>query len=688
MLQQPEVESRTIEPPSGTGMKNVPQPAYDSAGRPTTRWVRRHGWGGWLRRLRAGAVELTAVAPRRRYWGTRFARRARWLLALVAVGSLGIGLWWTIGPRRTRADRNPGHVIGEFALVDVRTGRLHRLSDHRGRVVVVVFMGTSCPVGELYLPRLSALSKHFEARVDFLAINSNESESMEDVAEHARRSRVCFPVLKDPENRVADQLLAERTCEALVIDRGCRLRYRGAVDDQYGLGTRRDSPARNYLTDAINAVLSGRTVAPETTHVVGCPIERAVPPRAQRRLARQGPSAPQGNPLQRGESRSRARLDIVPVTYASHVAPILHARCATCHRPSQVAPFSLLTYNDARRWASSIAEVVTECRMPPWHADPRYGHFANDRSLSADERSLLLTWVEHGTPPGDLAQAPRAPAFSEGWSIGTPDVVFEMPEAFVVQAEGTLPIQRFHITPHFTSDLWIQAAEARPGDRAVVHHICVYIDEHAMGSPRKPADENFLVAYTPGDMPSVYPPGVAKKLPRGADLIFEVHYTPIGRARFDRSAVGIITCKETPHHLAATHGIALWSLRIPPRDPDHVARASWKAPHDVRLLSMTPHMHLRGQSFRYTANYPDGRSETLLSVPHYDFNWQSVYRLAEPKPLPKGTIVACEAHYDNSAANPANPDPDRTVRWGEQTTDEMMIGFIDFEDVPVNVGAR
>jgi hypothetical protein len=210
----------------------------------------------------------------------------------------------------------------------------------------------------------------------------------------------------------------------------------------------------------------------------------------------------------------------------------------------------------------------------------------------------------------------------------------------------------------------------------------VYIDDHVTEFGSKPPFKNLLVAYTPGDMPSVYPPGVAKKILRGSDLIFEVHYTPIGQVRFDRSILGLMTCNEPPHHLAATRGIALHTLRIPPRDPDYLATVSWTARHDMRLLSMTPHLHLRGQSFRYTATYPDGRSEVLLSVPHYNFNWQSVYRLAEPKPIPKGTRILCEAHFDNSAGNPANPDPNRTVVWGDQTSDEMMIGFIDFVETP------
>jgi len=604
-------------------------------------------------------------------------RPTRWLIFLELAAALG--LLWSVALRKDFVDRKPGKFVGDFELVDARTGQLNRLRDHSGRVVVLVFTGTSCPVGDLYMPRLSALSQIYEAReVDFLAVNSNNSDSLADVAEHARRSQAIFPVLKDLDNKVADALLVERTCEALVIDGRGRLRYRGAIDDQYGLGTRHDYPAHHYLTDAIEAVLAGRRVVLELTNVVGCPIERKAPPRSVRSLSRR-PGAVETAPASGQQQSSRlSRPAAIPVTYAEHVAPILFARCASCHRPGQVAPFSLLTYSQARRWAGSIAEVVTLNRMPPWHADPRYGHFANDRSLADRSRSHLVAWFEQNCPPGDLSRAPAPPRFPQGWSIGTPDLVYDMPETFLVPAEGTVPIKHFRLKTTHKEDLYIQAAEARPGDRAVVHHICIYMNDLKKMDRSSSRNKNLLVAYTPGDMPSVYSPGIARKVPPGTELEFEVHYTPIGQVRFDRSSVGVIFAQEPPRHLAVTRGISAWGLKIPPGASDHVERSAWSAPRDIHLVSMTPHMHLRGQSFTYTARYPGGREETLLSVPNYDFNWQSVYRLAEPKSLPAGTTIECEAHFDNSALNPANPDPSKTVLWGEQTWDEMMIGFIDY----------
>ncbi len=422
-------------------------------------------------------------------------------------------------------------------------------------------------------------------------------------------------------------------------------------------------------------MIAGKPVSPEMTQVFGCPIECTRPPRKSRATLAAATSAPEG--AKAGDAAQATASTGPAVTYSANVAAILHSRCAICHRPGQVAPFSLLTYDHARRWSTSIAEVLGDGRMPPWHADPRYGHFSNDRRLSDQERSRLLAWVEQGSPPGDLSRAPVPPKFPQGWSIGTPDLVFEAPEVFKVPAEGTLPLMKFQIAANVKQDLWIQAIEAQPSDRAVVHHIIVFSRVHDKSNPKQ-HKKIFLAAYLPGDVPQVYPPGVAKRIPAGSNLEFELHYTPIGRVRFDRPSVGVILSKEPPRHVAVTRGIAQHNLRIPPGATDHVERADWTLKHDSHLLSFSPHMHLRGKSFRYEAHYPDGRVEVLLSVPSYDFNWQSVYRLVEPKALPKGTRIHCEAHYDNSSANLANPDPTREVLWGEQSWDEMLMGYLDY----------
>jgi hypothetical protein len=239
----------------------------------------------------------------------------------------------------------------------------------------------------------------------------------------------------------------------------------------------------------------------------------------------------------------------------------------------------------------------------------------------------------------------------------------------------------------FAEDRWVEAVEARPGDRAVVHHICIFLADERPKPDRMSDDRRELTCYAPGDLPSVFPPGTAKLIPAGSTLVFEVHYTPIGVARTDRSSVGLIFARAPVTRRAFTTGISQKSFAIPPGAPNHEVRSSFIFPADARLLSLTPHMHLRGKDFDYTATYPNGRREILLRIPFFDFAWQSVYRLAEPKPMPRGTRIDCVAHFDNSAANPANPDPLQTVRWGEQTSDEMMIGFIDFDEALPSLAA-
>ena len=501
-----------------------------------------------------------------------------------------------------------------------------------------------------------------------VAIDANAGETAACAAENARELGVTFPVLMDPGNRVADQMLAERTCEALVVDGRARLRYRGAIDDQYDLKAHKDAPTKTYLVDALEALLDGREPAVKGTAVAGCPIERAGP------AAATGPSRKVRAAPPEVVAALRERegdVQVGPVTYAADVAPVLQAKCQSCHRPGQAGPFNLLTYDDARRHAATIREVVDDRRMPPWHADPRYGHFANDRSLTAAQRATLLAWVDQGTPLGDPKAIPAPRAFPEGWTIGTPDAVLEMPETYTVSAQGTLPYQRFRVPTGFTEDKWVEAAEARPGDRSVVHHIIVY----AVGPG---GHKEHLCGYAPGDLPSVYPPGTAKRVPAGSDFYFEVHYTPDGKIKTDRSAVGLIFARAPVEHRALTRPIAQHRFAIPPGAADHEVKSSVTLEHPIHLLGFMPHMHLRGKDFRYTAVTPDGKSEVLLSVPAYDFAWQSAYRLAEPRAFPAGTRIDCVAHFDNSAANPANPDPSKTVTWGDQTFEEMMIGYIDY----------
>ena len=571
--------------------------------------------------------------------------------------------------------------MADFRLRDAE-GRRIALADFRGkRAVVLVFTGIDCPIGNLYMPRLAELSRSYETRgVAFLGINANAHETAEQVAAHARSYGVDFPVVKDPVGRVADQLGVERTCEALVLDGAGRLRYRGAIDDQYLVRGRKAAPTRDYLAEALDAVLAGREVAVPTTPVVGCPIEFGRPRLASGNVARVGAAAPEVVAA-RNRQVDRTPIAVGSVTYAD-VAPILQARCQPCHRPGQVGPFSLLTYDQARRWADSIREVVDEYRMPPWHADPRLGRFANDRSLTPRERATLMAWVDQGTPRGDPAEDPRPADLPRG--LGDRHARRRLHDARALRGGG----RGDRRVPAFPRADRLHRGPLDPGGRGPPGRPLGGASHRRLRrrprprSPRAPTANAgpSWPATSPASSPRSSRPGSPSGSRPGPTCYFEVHYTPIGTPRTDRSAVGLVFAKGPVVHQAVTRGIPNKDFVIPPRAADFPVRSSYTFPDDAHLLGLMPHMHLRGKDFLYRAVYPDGGSEILLSVPAYDFAWQAAYRLAGPKRLPRGTRIECLAHFDNSADNPANPDPDQAVSWGEQSWEEMMIGYIDYYD--------
>jgi hypothetical protein len=420
-----------------------------------------------------------------------------------------------------------------------------------------------------------------------------------------------------------------------------------------------------------------------------------------------------------GAPQQTASATAAAPTFSGEVAPIMYAKCVACHRPGEVAPMSLITYKDVRPWASSIREKVTSRVMPPWHADRQYGAFRNEQSLTQNEIDTIVKWVNAGAPEGNPSRMPALPKFPEGWQIGTPDVVFEMPATYSIPAKGEIAYQYFEVPTNFTEDRWMQAGEVRAGDRAHVHHIIVYVKEPtaiprpnvmvnrpimaaataspAAGAPAAPAaprpaapraatdaspvartGDQMLVNWAVGEDAPMFQPGMAKRIPKGSSLVFQVHYTTNGTAGSDKSRIGLIFAKEAPKREVRTGMILNPLFAIPPGAANHEIQAEATFTEDVNVWSMHPHMHLRGKDMTYTATYPDGRSEIVLRVPKFDFGWQTDYWLAKPLMLPKGSKLHVSAHYDNSTANRANPDATATVRWGDQTWEEMMIGFFTY----------
>jgi mono/diheme cytochrome c family protein len=431
----------------------------------------------------------------------------------------------------------------------------------------------------------------------------------------------------------------------------------------------------------------------------------------------------------------RADSSASEATFSKDVAPIFFEHCAECHRPGEAAPMSLLSYKDARPWARSIREKVLKRQMPPWHADPHYGEFSNDRRLTQRQINTIVAWVDGAAKEGDPADLPAAPHFVEGWSIGKPDLVLQMPEEFTLEASGPDEYQYFEIPTNFKQDVFVQRAEARPGNRRIVHHIIAFVVPPAKdGSQRTLTREDIerarkenekrsifykdgflmrvkadapvvddgcsianggggdtidfkrdqpnlelLAGFAPGMNPAILDAGTVKRIPAGSKILLQMHYSKTARSvQKDRSMVGLIFAKTPGDKHQYTWPIANTYFRIPPGAENHEVTACWTANDDIHLQTLMPHMHLRGKSMRIEAFYPNGKSEILLNVPQYDFSWQTVYYLKKPVALPKGTKLVVTAHFDNSSKNKYNPDPAQAVRFGDPTYDDMMIGWINY----------
>ncbi|REK12311.1 MAG: thiol-disulfide isomerase [Planctomycetota bacterium] len=557
-----------------------------------------------------------------------------------------------------KADSPIGKKIEAFEARDT-DGKLYKLSDFAdSKLVVVAFMGTECPLAKLYGPRLADLADEFKDRgVAMIAVDSNQQDSIAEIAHYARRHKMHFPVLKDVNNVIADQFEAIRTPEMFVLDADRVIQYWGRVDDQFGfmgngIAYQRTEPKRRDLAVALEELLAGKPVTEAVTLAQGCHIGRVKEPVADSE-----------------------------VTYSSHIAKVFNNNCVSCHREGQIGPFPMTTYEQCVGWAEMIREVTTQRRMPPWHADPDIGHFANDARLSDEEMELINQWVDNGAPEGDPANLPEPPVFPEGWQIPEPDeVVYMADESFEVPASGTIEYQRFVVDPGWDEDKWVQAIECVPGNPAVVHHIIVYLVPPGV-TPTGQAGRlrsNWLGAYAPGLRTKPLDLGYARYVQKGSKLLFEMHYTANGSVQEDRSYAGVVFADpKTVKKEVAVQNAANFTFKIPPHAANHKVEADYLFRHDSLLLSVSPHLHLRGKDFRYDLVYPDGTTETVLWIPGYDFGWQTTYELAEPKRVPKGTRMHCIAHFDNSEDNLANPDPDAEVTWGEQTWDEMMFGWFE-----------
>ena len=584
-------------------------------------------------------------------------------VALIAI-PVAAPLPMISGEESTSANKTEiGATLEGFTLTDYQ-GKEWTQAEFQGKkAIVFAFVGTQCPLAKLYSAKLVELDKQFQGKdVAIVAVDSNVQDSLVEMAAHARKFRFELPFLKDPAQDLANRLGVTRTPEVCVVDGQSKIRYRGRIDDQYGIGYTREKPTKTELVDALECIIQGNEVAVTTATASGCLIGR-------------------------GPRDSDNVSSDATVTYSDQVSRILQARCVSCHRPGEIGPMDLSNFDDASAWADMIAEVVSEKRMPPWHASPEHGSFENDRRMPEEEIETIQRWVTKGAVRGDASHEPPALKFVDGWQLPRePDLVVPMAnKPAEIPARGDVKYQYFVADPKLTEDTWVNGMEIVAGNPSVVHHILIFVREKNSNKRNLDGARGFLAGYVPGTRVQMMPEGMGKRIPANSEFVFQVHYTPNGTATTDLSKVGfwIADPKTITHEIHTTSSVQP-ELHIPPKEANY--QASAMQPEELpecELLSLSPHMHVRGKSFRYTAVYSDGNREILMDVPNYDFNWQTEYRLSEKKRLPKGTRIFCEAVFDNSTNNLNNPDPNSWVHWGDQTYEEMMIGYFHVS-IPVD----
>jgi peroxiredoxin len=533
------------------------------------------------------------------------------------------------------ADAGIGRMIPDTTLTDL-DGKTHRLTDFtKGKATVIALVSSSCPVSKRYLPTLSALEPQAKAAgVGVLLVAPTASETPAELRAALASAKLTTPCISDPQGALCQMLGATASTDVFVLDAKRTVVYHGALDDQYGLGYSLDDPRQRYAVDAVKAVLEGRTPAIQATEAPGCVLDF---------------------------NKTQTAAASGELTYHNRVSRILQSNCLECHRSGGVAPFALETYEQVNAKSGMIRRMVERGLMPPWFADKPQGSahspWINDRSLAERDRADLLAWLANGKPPGNPQDAPLPKQWPAEWQFGTPDAVYQIAQPIEVKATGTMPYQNVTVDTGLTEDKWVTALEVQPTAREVVHHVLVFIrDQSGRGrndaAPRIRGEEDgtggFFAAYVPGNNHVTYPDGFAKALPKGARLHFQIHYTPNGTATTDQVRIGVKFAKAPPQNVVQVAGIANVRLSIPAGANNHAVSGSIPVPREVKIIGFMPH------------------------------NWQLAYRYADPITIPAGSKIRATGWFDNSAENPANPDPAKTVRWGPQTTDEMMLGYVEY----------
>lgn len=557
---------------------------------------------------------------------------------LAAVGLFLVGML-------AQAEVPLGTKIENLKFKDIRY--LERSLDNFGspKAYAIAFTTNACPLAQRYTPVFAALEKEFAPQgVQFVFVNTGGADTIMDMAQFMLDYGVDTPVVKDVHGGVIKALGITRTPQVVLLDAERKLRYRGRIDDQFRLGGERPEPTRKDLHEALTELLAGKDISVPETQAEGCLITYAELPKPAE-----------------------------PITYNKHVAPILNKNCVQCHHKDGGAPFSLEGFEKAVAYGDMVGEVVSEERMPPWYAHPEHGTFENDARLKPEDRLAIEQWVAGGMPQGD-GPAPESPVLNNAeWRI-EPDIIIQARQNNVIASTGFVPYV-YTLLPHkFEKDTWVDQIEIKSSNPRVMHHANLFYSPHGLDFVRS---ENFLTGQVPGGAPATVPPGHALLIKAGATLGLQLHYVTTGKPEVDRPSVAIRFARGPITKKLYYKIIDDNKFAIPPQARAHAVNSFAKMETDSTLIAMFSHMHLRGRDMSFIAHYPDGSKETLMSLPNYNFNWQLAYHV-EPgkKTLPEGTKVEVLSHFDNSAFNPYNPDPNKVIEEGPQTVDEMMQGFM------------
>ncbi len=510
------------------------------------------------------------------------------------------------------------------------------------KAVIVALRDPDCPVAAKVAPALARVTQQMAAKgafVIYLHIGDERNCGLQDKKKH----NFVGHYIHDKNARLCQTFQAKTTTEVFVLDKTMTLRYRGAIDDQYGIGFTKDKAQFNFLRDAVEAVIDNREPAIVATAAPGCSLDLR-------------PNKKQG-----------------AITWHNRISRIMQRNCVECHHQGGAGPFALETYKQVSgRRKGMISDIVDMDLMPPWFADPKHQTWSNDRRLNADDKKDLLAWIDAGCPEGNPNDGITMQTPAKNWKIGKPDLILQLPRKVTVQAEGTIPYVNLAVRNPLKEDRWIEAYQIKPTAPEVVHHVLVFA---SVDGQRQGGIQGFFAGMVPGQDALTYAPGFAKKLPAGAILRFQMHYTTNGTEMIDQTQIGFRFAKEPPKHVMVTRSAANVRFQIPPHAEAHKVIAQRRIRRETIFTAFMPHMHVRGSGYTYELIKPDKSVETILHIPDYDFNWQLRYQLAEPIRVMPGSILRTTGVFNNSASNPANPDPTAIVRHGEQTWDEMQIGY-------------